>query len=68
MDIKFKDLNTQSIEGQLLLTAFYLITGDKTLSTADETIKQLIEIHKGLCFEKNVDIIIEDLNTPEEEK
>jgi len=61
MNIKFKDLNTQSIEGQLLITAFYLINGDKSLSTADETIKLLIELHKGLCFEKGVDEIIEDL-------
>ena len=65
MNIKFKDLDKQSMEGQLLLAALYLINGDKSLKTAEETIKLLIELHKGLCFEKNVDIIIEDLNTTE---
>ena len=58
--IKFENIDVETQEGQLLLVACALISGETDTKNIEEILIHLEEVHGRLCFEKELKEIIED--------
>ncbi len=58
MILTFEDLDLDIPEGQLLLAAHLLLTGNTTIKGVNETLIKLEEVHQSLLFEKELEELI----------
>ena len=58
LTIRFEHLNLKSIEGQLLLAACKMHSGNADIDGMNDYIIQLREVHDELCFTKELNKII----------
>ena len=59
---EFEDLDLDIPEGQLLLAAHLLLTGNTTIKGVNETLIKLEEVHQSLLFEKELEELIKWAN------